>query len=71
MMEINEGNYYSPKANEAYFSASQVKAFRRCEAQAMAKITGVYERPMSTALSNTSRWIRGMPSPSSAITISR
>ena len=50
MMEINEGNYYSPKANEAYFSASQVKAFKRCEAQAMAEITGAYERPMSQAL---------------------
>ena len=49
-MELNSENYFSKEADRAYFSASQVKAFRRCEASAMAEITGEYERPMSQAL---------------------
>lgn len=37
-MKLNNENYYSQKANQAYFSVSQVKDFLKCEAYAMAKI---------------------------------
>lgn len=49
-MQLNEKNYFSPEADAKYFSASQVKAFKRCEAQAMAELCRQYERPMSQAL---------------------
>lgn len=49
-MELTNENYFSPEANRFYFSASQVKAFKKCEAAAMAEIRGEYERPMSQAL---------------------
>ena len=47
---LTSKNYFSPRANRLYFSASQVKAFKKCEAQAYAEIRGKYERPASTAL---------------------
>ena len=49
-MELNEMNYFSHEADAAYFSASQVKAFRKCEAAAMAELCQQYERPVSQAL---------------------
>lgn len=49
-MELNSSNYYSHEADAAFFSASQVKQFRKCEAMAMAELTGMYLRPMSQAL---------------------
>lgn len=49
-MELNPSNYYSQEANELYFSVSQYKDFCKCEAMAMAKIRGEYERPMTKAL---------------------
>ena len=49
-MELNEMNYFSREADTAYFSASQVKSFKKCEAAAMAALTGEYQRPMSQAL---------------------
>ena len=49
-MELNEMNYFSHEADMAYFSASQIKSFKRCEAQTMAALRGDYVRPMSTAL---------------------
>ena len=49
-MKLSPENYYSDEANKAYFSASQIKAFKKCEASAMAEINGEYERPASTAL---------------------
>lgn len=49
-MKLSPENYYSGEANRAYFSASQIKAFKRCEASAMAEINGEYDRPASTAL---------------------
>jgi len=49
-MQLNELNYYSHEADVAYFSASQVKSFKKCEAQTMAALTGEYLRPMSQAL---------------------
>ena len=49
-MELNSANYYGKDANLAFFSASQIKSLKKCEAMAMAEIRGEYERPMSTAL---------------------
>ena len=49
-MALTSKNYFSPRANRLYFSASQVKAFKRCEAAALAEIRCKYERPMSQAL---------------------
>ena len=49
-MQLNEMNYFSHEADMAFFSASQVKAFKKCEAMAMAEIRGKYVRPASTAL---------------------
>lgn len=49
-MELNSSNYFSREADLKYFSASQVKSFRKCEAQTMAALRGEYQRPMSTAL---------------------
>jgi len=50
MLKLNEQNYFSPEADRAYFSASQVKSFKRCEAAALAQIRGEYTMPMSQAL---------------------
>ena len=47
---LTSKNYFSPRANRLYFSASQVKSFKRCEAMALAEIKGKYVRPASTAL---------------------
>ena len=49
-MEINQENYYSAEANQEYFSVSQYKNFMRCEARAMAEISGEYVRPVTKAL---------------------
>jgi len=49
-MELNSSNYFSMEADNAFFSASQVKSFRKCEAATMAALRGEYVRPMSTAL---------------------
>ena len=49
-MELNEMNYFSHEADAAYFSASQIKAFKKCEARAMAELNGLHLREMSTAL---------------------
>ena len=49
-MELNSSNYFSREADLAFFSASQVKSFRKCEAATMAALRGEYVRPMSTAL---------------------
>ena len=34
--KLTAENYYSPEANMRFMSASQFKAFRKCEAAAMA-----------------------------------
>ena len=49
-MQLNEMNYFSREADLAFFSASQIKSFRKCEAATMAALRGEYVRPMSTAL---------------------
>ena len=49
-MELNEMNYFSHEAEVEYFSASQIKGFKKCEASMMAQLNGMYIRPMSQAL---------------------
>jgi len=49
-MQLNEMNYFSHEADVAYFSASQIKNLKRCEACAMAELNGQYRREMSQAL---------------------
>ena len=49
-MVLTEQNYYGREANECFFSVSQYKDFVKCEAMAMAKIRGEYERPVTRAL---------------------
>lgn len=50
MLKLTPENYYSQEADIEYFSASQIKSFRKCESATMAKLTGQYQMPMSTAL---------------------
>lgn len=49
-MQLNEMNYFSHEADMAYFSASQIKSFKKCEAATMAQLNGLFLRPMSQAL---------------------
>lgn len=49
-MRLTAKNYYSPEANQAYWSASFVKSMLDCPARAMAELNGSYERRNSTAL---------------------
>ena len=55
-MKLNNNNYYSDEANQAFLSVSQYKdfvgtyAYKGCEAQALAKIRGEYREEPSTAL---------------------
>ena len=55
-MELNELNYFSKEADEAYMSVSQYKDFagatgmRGCEAKAMAKLTDKWHDDPSTAM---------------------
>lgn len=61
-MTLTEENYYSAKANQEYFSVSQYKQFKKCEASAMAQINGEWDRPMTTALlvgSYVDSWFEG------------
>ena len=49
-MQLNEMNYFSHEADVAFFSASQIKSFKKCEARTMAELNGQYAREMSQAL---------------------
>lgn len=49
-MRINEENYYSIEANSEYFSVSQFKSFMKCEASALAEISGNFTREETDAL---------------------
>lgn len=49
-MKLTNKNYYSQKANQAYFSVSQVKDFMKCEAYAMAKINGEWVEEPTPAM---------------------
>lgn len=50
MLKLTDENYFSPEANMQYMSASQYKAFRNCEAAAMADLRGEVKRTVSPAL---------------------
>lgn len=39
-MELNKDNYFSLEADREYFSVSQFKSFRECEAKTVAKLNG-------------------------------
>lgn len=50
LLPISEANYYSREANWFYLSNSQFKAFRKCEAAAMAELRGDYTPAPTKAL---------------------
>lgn len=61
-MILTNENYYSSEANQEYFSVSQFKDFRKCEAMALASIRGEWVRPQTTALlvgSYIDSWFEG------------
>lgn len=47
---LNESNYFSPENQLKYMGASQFKAFKKCEAAALAEVRGEYMREETTAL---------------------
>ena len=49
-LKLTDANYYSQEANWQYMSASQFKAFRKCEAAALAELKGEWGRRETTAL---------------------
>ena len=49
-MMLTNFNYFSPEAQARYWSVSQWKAFDKCEACAVAEISGEYEREMTDSL---------------------
>ena len=49
-MELTELNYYSLEAGKEFMSASQFKAFKKCQAAALAELQGGYHPPESDAL---------------------
>lgn len=49
-MTLTAENYYSQEMNKHFMSVSQFKDFLKCENMAMAKISGKYEQPKTTAL---------------------
>ena len=49
-MKLTQSNYYSTKANQAYFSVSQFKAFQKCEAAALAELRGEFTPERGRAL---------------------
>lgn len=47
---LTNDTYFSPEAQAYYMSTSQFKAFKACEAAALAEIEGRYTRPQTPAL---------------------
>lgn len=61
-MILTPENYFSKEANRKYMSVSQFKSFERCQAAALAEITGEYEREKTTSLlvgSYVDAWVEG------------
>lgn len=50
MPKLTEKNYYGQQMNREFLSVSQYKQFVKCEACAMAELSGEYEREKSPAL---------------------
>jgi len=49
MLKITKDNYFSLEADREYFSVSQYKAFRECEAKTVAKLNGIWVDPPNDA----------------------
>lgn len=49
-LKLTDSNYYSQEANMQYMSASQFKAFRKCEKAALAELRGEIGKKDTTAL---------------------
>ena len=49
-LQLNEANYYSPEANQQWFSVSQIKLFMDCESRALAELCGFYQQEPTDAL---------------------
>ena len=49
-MGLTAKHYFSPASNMKYCSASQIKAFMRCPAAALAELKGEWQREETTAL---------------------
>ena len=49
-MNLTQDNYYSREANNAYWSVSQFKTFKECEAKGIAELRGDYVRPETDSL---------------------
>ena len=49
-MMLTEKNYFSRRANKEYMSASQFKAFKKCEAAALAMVRGRYDIDITTPM---------------------
>lgn len=49
-MKVTGEDYYSAETNQAYFSVSQFKDFKKCPAMAMAKLRGEYAEEEGRAL---------------------
>lgn len=49
-MNLTNENYFSPEAMREYWSVSQFKSFRKCEACGLAELRGEYEREETTSL---------------------
>lgn len=61
-MTLTNENYYSNIVNRDFLSVSQYKQFQRCEAAAMAQLSGEWEQPKTTALlvgSYVDAWFEG------------
>ena len=61
-MILTNENYYSVEANRHYMSVSQYKEFKKCEASALAQISGEWVQPTTTALlvgSYIDAWFEG------------
>lgn len=50
MIQLNSTNYFSPEANQDYWSVSLFKEFDRCEAAGLAHVRGQYERELTDSL---------------------
>lgn len=50
MMTLTNSNYYTPEANNQFWSVSLFKAFDKCEASGLAQVRGQYERELTDSL---------------------
>lgn len=62
LLQLNDENYYSQEADMQYMSVSQYKAFRKCEAAALAKLKGEWQEEHNDSLllgSYVHAWLEG------------